>query len=284
MKSRLNIKRYYLNIYNFMNKMKENQLDIYAGAAAFFLFVSFIPFGMLLLSIVPYTPISDDDIYMALSVILPTKVDNIAFYIMNQLEEASIATLSISAIGAIWLSAWGIQSLKKGLNKIYGIENKKNFILLRLNAVIYTAVFFVSIIAIFIFNIFSNRIFEYIVSRLESHNLLHINNFIKDLYSLKFIIVIVLTFIISFVSFWAMPDKKMNFKAQLPGAIFVSIVWYVFSKLFNLYIDRYNAYSMYGSLSFMIIVLMWLYTSMYIFFIGAQINYYLSENVKKDKI
>lgn len=271
-------------IQHFFMIMKNNQMDIYAGAAAFFLFVSFIPFIMLLIAIIPYTPVTDEYLLISIKTFLPNRLDSIADGLIVQLTETSIAKLSISAIGAIWLAAWGVQSIKKGLNKIYGINTKKNFLTIRLNAALYTVIFLISIIAIFIINIFSTRIFKLIADSLADNRLHSVSSLLSRIFNVRFLIIIILTFIICLYSFWVLPDKSLKIRYQIPGALFVSVVWYGFSKLFNLYVDKFNAYSMYGSLSFLIIVLMWLYTSMYIFFIGAQINYYLSETVKKDKI
>ncbi len=47
---------------------------------------------------------------------------------------------------------------------------------------------------------------------------------------------------------------------------------FLFSKLFSWLIDRFNIYSMYGSLTIVIISMFWLYYSMYFLFFGAFIN------------
>jgi len=256
------IKDRIIDIYNriniFSKKMKYNQLDIYAGAASFFLFVSFIPFLMLLLSIIAYTPITDEDLYLALCSIIPARSDEFAHYIINVLSHSSIAGISVSAVGAIWLAAWGLQSLKKGLNKIYAVDNMKNFVIIRLNAVLYTVIFIVSIVVIFIINLFTNRLFTIISSRFSDFGINLSESWFGSVFSLRFLIVIILTFLFCLFFFWVLPDTKITLKYQIPGAAFVALVWYIFSKLFSLYVDKFNAYSMYGSLSFLIIILMWL--------------------------
>jgi membrane protein len=72
------------------------------------------------------------------------------------------------------------------------------------------------------------------------------------------------------------PDKKMKYKKQLPGALFSAILWYVFSYVFSLYVDRFNGYSIYGSLTFVVVIMLWFYFCMYIILMGAQMNRYFS--------
>ena len=66
----------------------------------------------------------------------------------------------------------------------------------------------------------------------------------------------------------------MKFRMQLPGAAFSAVSWGVFSWGFSLYVGIGEAYSTYGSLSLIIILMIWLYIGIYILLIGAQINRY----------
>lgn len=277
-----------INIYNFINsfshKMKENQLDIYAGATAFFLILSLIPFAMLLLSIIPYTPVTDENLLTAIAAIIPTKIDDMAVSYIYELENHSIASVPLSAIGALWMSAWGVQTLKKGLNRIHGVIEDRNFVLLRLNALIYTLIFLIAVVILFVFNVFSSDIYRRLSEFLSNNDWTVGGIWLDRIFMIRRYIVILISFIVCLYLFWALPNAKLTFKSQMPGAIFVAIIWMAFSKLFNIYINNFDGYGMYGSLSFMVILNLWMYTSMYIFFIGAQINYYLSETYKKDKI
>lgn len=269
-----------INIFSLM--MKKNRLDIYSSSAAFFVFLSVIPFVILILAIIPYTPVTDSDLYSFVLRLLPERFEHLAFDIMEELTKESFAVISISAIGALWSAARGIQSLKLGLNSIHGVVETRNFIILRLSAVFYTMVFIVYVFVVFIFSNISSRLFNYILNVLEISA--DPNNFLSNLYELRLLFLIPVTFIVVLYLFWACPNVKLTIRSQVPGALFVSIVWYAFSHVFNFYVDMFNGFSMYGSLSFIIVELLWLYSCMYIFFIGAQGNYYLSIRRKEAKI
>ena len=102
--------------------------------------------------------------------------------------------------------------------------------------------------------------------------------------TLRPIITFIVAFLVNLYFFTVLPNDKLTIKSQIPGAVLVSIIWYLFSTFFSIYINYFNAYSMYGSLSVVIIILFWLYACMYILFLGGEFNYYLSLKRENDKI
>ena len=83
--------------------------------------------------------------------------------------------------------------------------------------------------------------------------------------------------------FWGLylliPNRKSDRAgAELPGAILSAAGWLGFSYLYSFYIDRMSNYSaMYGSLTAIVLCMIWLYACMYIMFIGAELNVVASE-------
>ena len=53
---------------------------------------------------------------------------------------------------------------------------------------------------------------------------------------------------------------------------------------FSVYIDYFGGFSMYGSLTSIVIVMIWLYFCMYIFFCGALVNKWLVDGYVDDYI
>jgi membrane protein len=69
------------------------------------------------------------------------------------------------------------------------------------------------------------------------------------------------------------PNRKTKISKELPGALVCACGWMGFSYAFSYYIDHYSNYtSMYGSLTTIVLFMLWLYFCMYILFIGAEIN------------
>jgi membrane protein len=69
------------------------------------------------------------------------------------------------------------------------------------------------------------------------------------------------------------PNRKSKIRYEIPGAVFSTIVWLVYSWAFSFYISNFANYSAtYGSLATIVIFILWLYWTMNIVFVGAEIN------------
>ena len=276
-----------VKLYNKINEFgqlcKGNHLDSHSAAAAFFMFVSIIPFIILILSIVPYTPLTSQNILDIAELLLPKRLDSYAGDIMNQLSSQSLTVLSVSAIAAMWTASRSLLTIKQGLNEILGITETGNFIFKRINAAFYTLILIISFMLILILNV-GLAGFERYLASVSGIKLIEKFDFWHIIMRLRPVVTIAIAFLVNLYFFTFLPNKKMKAKKQIPGAVLVSITWYLYSMLFSIYISNYNAYSMYGSLAVVIIVLFWLYACMYILFLGGQFNYYLSLMQENNKI
>lgn len=277
------IKGYVNEINEFSQLCKENHLDSHSAAAAFFMFVSIIPFFIVFLLIIPFTPVDYDTILNFIKSILPERIDYYAEEIVKQLSNQSVSALFVSAIVAMWSSSRALLTIKAGFNEIRGALEKKNYFALRLNAVFYTFLLIVSVLLLFILNVVFTGVIRYLrvvlnIDIVEDFKQVHL------LVILRPLITIAVAFLVNLYFYTVLPKDKIKVKSQIPGAAIVALVWYLYSTLFSIYINNFNAYSMYGSLSVVIIVLFWLYACMYILFLGGQFNYYLSLRQQNNKI
>ena len=76
------------------------------------------------------------------------------------------------------------------------------------------------------------------------------------------------------------PGRKLRFRKQLPGAAFSAVVWSIASYFFSVYIEFFNGFGAYGSLTTIVILMFWFYMMMYILLIGAHINRYFGPAYK----
>ena len=74
----------------------------------------------------------------------------------------------------------------------------------------------------------------------------------------------------------------MEMTHHVPGAVLSAAGWMVFSYAFSMYIDKFSGFSnMYGSLTTLILIMLWLYFGMYITLIGAEFNQLLAKRREK---
>ena len=75
---------------------------------------------------------------------------------------------------------------------------------------------------------------------------------------------------------------KTTLRKQLPGAVFTACGWLLLSFFFSVYLDVFEGFtSMYGSLTTIILIMLWLYGCMYIILLGGEINALLEKFLQK---
>jgi len=252
----------------FLIKLRKDHVGAYAAQSAYFIMLSFIPFLILFLTLIQYTSITKADIFIITQQLLPDSLDGFVINIIDEIYQTTALTLSLSAVTAAWSAGKGILALMRGMNAIFGVEEKRNYVYLRIQSAIYTLMFIVAIILTLLILVFGN----YIHSLVAAHFPLYavFTGFIvklNDIVSIAF-----LTFVFMFLYSY-LPNRKTKMTHQIPGALFSALGWYIFSLGFSVYIYiSPGLNNMYGSLTTIILVMLWLYFCMYIILIGAEIN------------
>ena len=96
---------------------------------------------------------------------------------------------------------------------------------------------------------------------------------IESIFHISKIGIFALIFVVILFMYRFIPGHKQGFKKQLPGAIVATLGWYVISLFFSIYLDTFKGFSvMYGSLTTIVLAMMWVYFCMYSILIGAEVN------------
>ncbi len=263
------IYKLYKVIRGFFNEVSENHVSAYASSAAFFIFISMIPCIMLLLSMIPYTPISKSDLLRVTVDILPDSMDSMAINMIDELYGRSIAFISLSAVAMMWSAAKGMLAIIRGLNTVYEIKETRGYVILRIRAAIYTVGMIAMLVVCLVVMVFGNTLNEFLFRKFP-----YILRISKVIVNFKFLLTLaILIFILVLLYKW-IPNRKASLVSQVPGALFTGVIWVVFSFFFSIYIENFHGLSMYGSLTTVIVIMLWLYICMSILFLGAQMNAY----------
>ena len=130
----------------FMDKSSEDRVDAYSAQSAFFIIMGFIPFVMLLLILLQYTPMTKEDVMTLLKVIFPEGFHAYLETLVGSVYTKSTALLSGTVITAVWACSKAMMSVSKGLNKIYDTKIRKNYFLARFRAALYIILLLISLI------------------------------------------------------------------------------------------------------------------------------------------
>ena len=90
------------------------------------------------------------------------------------------------------------------------------------------------------------------------------------------------TFVVFLLLYKYMPRHKVTFKSQIFGAAFGAIALNIISFVFSKYLDIFKGFSITdGSLTTLMLIMMWTYSCFYTIFLGAEINKFFTKKLKK---
>ena len=253
----------------FLRVMKENNTSSFAAGAAFFVFLSIIPIVILVCSILPYTNISDDMLAAVIEGLIPASVAIFIDSIIIEFRDQSVAAISLATIVTLWVSGKGLFALINGLNAVNRVSEQRNWVVLRIRASVYTCLMIAVMIFTLVIMVFGNYVNEWFTRMIPDFN-----SVLQMVLHFRFLFVWAFFTFFFQMLYTVLPSKHMVFREQFPGALFASIGWSLFSWAFSSYLDYFDDFSIYGSLTTIIIGMIWLYFCMYILLTGAQINLY----------
>lgn len=252
--------------------INSHHTSAYAAQAAYFFVLSLIPIILLLLTLVQYTPATEADVMKAVLQIFPSTVEWMIRSIVTQVYNQSGTVIPVTIVVAIWSAGKGVLSMTSGLNCVYESPETRNYIFLRIRASFYTVIFILAIILSLVLSVFGNSISLF----LNEHApfLRHVTDFVIRIRTLLTMAVLTV--------FWDLVYKflpnrrsgpKTSVKKQLPGAVFTALGWQLISFVFSIYLDIFTGFSsMYGSLTTIVLILLWLYMCMYVILLGGELN------------
>ena len=237
-----NIRKIAELIHCFTIKMKNDRVRAHSAEAAFFIIMSVFPVLMLLLTLVQFTPLPQNEV-----------------------------VTTIERIVAVWVAGKGIMGLADGLNSIYRIEETRNYFLVRFRAACYTIVMIVALLISL-----SILVFGYTLQRYLWQWFPVLMEYLDDTVILPTVIALAILGGLFLMMYMFLPNRRRSFRSQFPGAVFTAFSWAVFSYAFSIYLDyAVNMSVVYGSLTTLVVAMLWLYICMYLVFVGAEINEYL---------
>ena len=271
------LKKVFSTIKEILELFQEHRINASAAHAAFFVILSLIPCIILLFSLLQFTNIEKVDVIVWIQRMVPREMQTFFATIIRDAYNKKASAVSISALATVWSAGRGLMALTQGLQWIAGVKESRNYFAVRIRAALYTIVFLLSIIAFLLLGVFGTALLKLLVIKIPfAVYVVGMINKVKNIFLLLFA-----TVIFSLI-YCFMPGKDMKLEDHLPGAVLASIGWFGFSYAFSVYVDDFTGFSnMYGSLTAMILLMLWMYFGMYITLIGAEFNQFLAKRREK---
>ena len=256
-------------------KFIRDEMTVYAAQASFFIVMAAFPFIMMLMTVVQLIPnLSARDVESTILALIPA-VRQVAPLVQNiiiDLYTKSPATvLSVTIVVALWSASKGMQGVERGLNRAYECPIQRNYLVSRLVNMGYTLLFLLTCILSLLFLVFGDSIQSFLDNTFPIAA-----DVAKNILSTRSFLAIVLLVACFTGLYTYLPHRHLLARRQLPGALFSTFGWMLFSYGFSMYFNFFSRFSyMYGSLTAIILLMLWIYFCICILFLGAEINCHL---------
>lgn len=269
------------NIEKLITSSLDDLVNVYSAQACYFIIVSAIPFLCLIISIASF--LIPADIYTIFeSDTIPQEIKGVIQEVIAQLlATQKVSLLSLSALIALWTASRGSDALRAGLESVYEVPRSKKIVKQQALSIVNTFILIVVILVNVVVLLFGEAI----------TNALYLANVIDLLVkSGPVILFVVMCFVFDIIYTSTAKHSKSEYirsgiKSHMPGAIFATSGWMLFSYGYSLYIRYFpSASAIYGSLTAVCLIMLWLYVCVIILLMGAEINkLFINNKVEKVK-
>lgn len=253
----------------FVTATNNDLVMVYAAQASYFVIISSVPFLCLLISIASFFIPADVYTFFQ-SDAIPQEIQGVIHEIIEQLRATQkVSLLSISAVFALWTASRGSDAVRAGLERVYEVPVSKKILKQQALSIVNTFILLLMIIGNVILVLFGGAI-------INALHLTKIVDIIRNCSILILFFVMCLLFDVIYASTAKHSKSELirsNVVNHLPGAIFATVGWMLFSYFYALYIRFFpSASAIYGSLTAVCLIMLWLYVCMIILLLGAEVN------------
>lgn len=264
------MKRVYRGIVSFSKLLSRASVTAHAAQAAFFIFLSFFPFVMLLLMILQRWPQLNERLMTLTLDFLPSQVATLLSTVIADIyrSSSSVALISVTAAVTVWSAGKGVIAIIRGLNAVCSVPETRGYFRLRAQAFGYTLLMVVLVIVSLGIIVLGGAAADLVFGWLGLDGTSGLR--VRIVTVLLMLGVLLCLFAAMYVF---LPAQRQRLGKVWLGALIAAVGWVVFSLVFAIYVERFSNFSLtYGSLTSVVVLMLWLYACMYILFLGATVN------------
>ena len=250
--------------------LKKPQMRVLPGNIAFYFIIPLITLFVFFGSLIN---IPSSDLLNFFNQTFPESISKILIPAFTE-STINFSTVVLIII-TLFIASNGANSIIITSNTLYKIR-KSDPLKNRIKAFVITFIFLDILLFMFIIPIFGAQIIEVI------SNLFHNQNVYKALMIIYNVLQIPLSLLFIYfnikVVYTISPDEKIKSKDVTNGALFTTITWVIAAQIYSYYVEHFSNYTrVYGNLSNLIMLMLFIYLLAYIFVIGMALNASSSE-------
>jgi membrane protein len=250
--------------------MEDEGLEL-SGHIAFTTFISLFPFLIFLAALAGFLGDQDtaDGFIQAMFEFMPDDVAaTLAPAVLEVIGSRRGGLLTFGIVTTLWFSSSGVEALRTGLNRAYGVREERPMWWLRLQSLI-----FVVLGALVILFLSLVVLLGPIVWRALGPGIEHVFEYWLAWITMRYFVAAVLLWGALMLLHRWLPNAEQASRRVLPGVCVTVVLWLTGANLFSWYLGTVADYSIiYGSLGGVTITLVFFYLTAAIFIFGAELN------------
>lgn len=233
----------------------DDRVSLHAAHASFFVITSAVPFASILFTLTGIFLPSASAAELLEGSVFTSLLQHLAYELRSI---PGVSLLSFSTVTTLWSASRGISGIRSGIETIYGCTRRSGYVEHRLRSLFVTLLFILFLAAA--------------VGILLFGDLLGLPS--GKIRFPVFAAVLTASFTGIFASTARRSDRiRRTIRHHIPGAVFATLGWIVFSWGYSLYIVHFpSATTVYGGLAAICLIMLWLYFCMMILLLGAEVN------------
>lgn len=258
-----------------INLMQTPSMAILPGQISFFVILSIIPLASLLIMLISKLSLNFDFVTNFITHYIPPSVANIILGIFEEQKAGAIDVFFIAM--ALYLASKATHSIIVASTEIYNGE-QRDFVRTRIKAIIILIILMILVVGLIAILTFGGRFLIYL-SEINGDVYYYVNMIYQII---KWPFVFFMIFFVIKVIYTVAPNVNIPSRSVNKGALLTAVIWVISTYAFSFYVTNIANFSrFYGTLSNIIIMMIWIYWLCYMFVYGMTINEYKLKKEEK---
>ena len=245
---------------------RRRELGLYAAYGTYALFLSLGPLTALLLALLPYTPLTEDQLLGGVLELAPAAFRRLIEGVVRDVYAGNKGVLGLSLLLELWSGARFLSCVTRGVAALTG-GTAAGYLRRRLAGAVFTAALVLFLLGDIMLLVFGQSLL--VAAERVCPELLWLWEGILLLRPAIFLLGVAAAnaLLFSYAS-----GRRRSFRRVLPGAALAAGGWLLFSRAYSWAMESLGLFGVYGSIAAAAASLYWIHSSLYILFLGAWLS------------
>ena len=242
-----------------------NELRILPSYLSYNFVLAIIPTFTIILLIASFFSISIESIIDLIKDTIPSYIGDVIISIVS--SKNYTLPVGVLTLFTLYVSSRGMYAVVEASNSLYRVP-KRSIPKDRLKSILILLLLVISLLILILIPVLGSKLLDFLGKyNIITSNITYIYHIFK--WPITFGVIFINIVLIYMIS----PSVKLKAKDVLLGAFTTTILWSLFTGIFSYYLTYFTKYDvLYGGLSSVTVLLIWIYFLSYILILGIVIN------------